>query len=188
MNSNRFPIFFFQRPSLSTLQVSIDPPTNIQKYSKYIADPLWFYHKSSTAQRLALLCASRKNSWIQLTCCLLTGTSSEFFSRGQTLASLLQFVPLQFRPACARCMHWIKINRNCILDVVFYQYTDKYSYFPSKIEEGLFRLPPYDEPACWSIDQVALSLWLRHWVVIRGAAGVEKIISCRHGDCTTGRI
>ena len=21
---------------------------------------------------------------------------------------------------------------------------------------------PYDDPACWSIDQVALSLWLRH--------------------------
>ena len=48
------------------------------------------------------------------------------------------------------------------MDVVFYQYTDKYGYFPSNIEEGLIRLSPYDDPACWSIDQVALSLWLRH--------------------------
>ena len=49
--------------------------------------------------------------------------------------------------------------------VLFYQHTDKYSYFPSKLEEGLIRLLPYDDPACWSIDQVALSLWLRHWIV-----------------------
>ena len=62
------------------------------------------------------------------------------------------------------------------------QYTDKYSFFPSKIGEGLIRLPPYDDPACWSIDQAALSLWLRHWMYDMRTITLIGVIIIWFGD------
>jgi len=44
-----------------------------------------------------------------------------------------------------------------------------------------FPLPPNyaDSAGCWSVDQVALSLWLRHWEGL--------ILKERHNERTTNR-
>ena len=64
--------------------------------------------------------------------------------------------------------HCIEINRNYILDNIssIHCMANIFS-FKNRRGRGLIHPPPYDVPSCfWSVDQVALSLWLRHWTLV----------------------